>query len=90
MLCVRCDPKRTLLQVLQPIVDKLKLSIGQFVFYVVGSRRRRGHNDNVPIPLQNDSLIPLNLNDPVACYDNQRIFTLAKTASGVGKCHARR
>ena len=33
--------------------------------------------------MQNDSLIPLNLNDPVACYDNQRIFTLAKTASGV-------
>jgi len=65
VLCVRCDPKRTLLQVLQPIVDKLKLSIGQFVFYV------------------NDSLIPLNLNDTVSCYDNQRIFTLAKTASGV-------
>ncbi|UJR38380.1 hypothetical protein I4U23_031050 [Adineta vaga] len=65
ILCVRCNPKRTLLQVLQPIVDKLKLSIGQFVFYV------------------NDSLIPLNLNDTVSIYDNQRIFTLTKTASGV-------
>ncbi|CAF0874863.1 unnamed protein product [Rotaria sp. Silwood1] len=65
VLCVRCDPKRTLLQVLQPIVDKLKLSIGQFVFYA------------------NDSLIPLNLNDLVCAYDNQRIVTLTKTASGV-------
>ncbi|CAF0890228.1 unnamed protein product [Rotaria sordida] len=65
VLCVRCDPKRTLLQILQPIVDKLKLSIGQFVFYA------------------NDSLIPLNLNDLVGAYDNQRIFTLTKTASGV-------
>lgn len=35
ILCVRCDPKRTLFHVLQPIVEKLKLSIGQFVFYVV-------------------------------------------------------
>ena len=38
VLCVRCDPKRTLLQVLEPIVDKLKLSIGQFVFYAVETR----------------------------------------------------
>jgi hypothetical protein len=34
---------------------------------------------------QNDSLIPLNLNDTVGIYDNQRIFTLTKTASGVGE-----
>jgi hypothetical protein len=34
---------------------------------------------------QNDSLIPLNLNDIVGIYDNQRIFTLTKTASGVGE-----
>ncbi|CAF2536233.1 unnamed protein product [Rotaria sp. Silwood2] len=64
-LCVRCNPKRTLLQVLQPIVDKLNYSIGQFIFYA------------------NNSLIPLNLNETVGCYDNQRIFTLIRTASGV-------
>ncbi|CAF1118167.1 unnamed protein product [Rotaria sp. Silwood1] len=64
-LCVRCNPKRTLLQVLQPIVEKLNYSIGQFVFYA------------------SNSLIPLNLNETVGCYDNQRIFTLIRTASGV-------
>ncbi|CAF3715171.1 unnamed protein product [Rotaria socialis] len=64
-LCVRCNPKRTLLQILQPIVEKLNYSIEQFVFYC------------------NNSLIPLNLNEIAGCYDNQRIFTLTKTASGV-------
>ncbi|CAF0870986.1 unnamed protein product [Didymodactylos carnosus] len=64
-LCIRCDPKRTLLQILQPILDKLKLSIAQFVYYI------------------NDSLIPLNLNENISGYDNQRIYTLTKTASGV-------
>ncbi|CAF5179873.1 unnamed protein product, partial [Rotaria magnacalcarata] len=34
-LCVRCNPKRTLLQILQPIVEKLNYSIGQFAFYCV-------------------------------------------------------
>jgi hypothetical protein len=33
ILCVRCDPKRTLLQILQPIVEKLRYSLKQFVFY---------------------------------------------------------
>ncbi|CAF3564657.1 unnamed protein product [Adineta steineri] len=65
ILCVRCDPKRTLLQILQPIFDKFKYTLGQFIFYV------------------NDSLIPLNLNDLVGHYDNQRIFSLLRTASGV-------
>ncbi|CAF3969938.1 unnamed protein product, partial [Rotaria magnacalcarata] len=64
-LCVRCNPKRTLLQILQPIVEKLNYSIGQFAFYC------------------NNSLIPLNLHEKARCYDNQRIFTLTKTASGV-------
>lgn len=40
ILCVRSDPKRTLLQVLQPIVEKLKLSIGQFVFYLVREKQK--------------------------------------------------
>jgi hypothetical protein len=35
ILCVRCDPKRTLLQILQPIVEKLRYSLRQFVFYAV-------------------------------------------------------
>ncbi|CAF3785148.1 unnamed protein product [Rotaria sordida] len=64
-LCVRCNPKRTLLQILQPVVEKLNYSIGHFVFYA------------------NNSLMPLNLNEIVECYDNQRIFTLIRTASGV-------
>lgn len=86
ILCVRCDPKRTLLQVLQPIVDKLKLSIGQFVFYAVKNNRTISIKfDFSSRDFQNDSLIPLNLNDTVGNYDNQRIFTLTKTASGVGE-----
>jgi hypothetical protein len=85
-VCVRCDPKRTLLQVLQPIIDKLKLSIGQFVFYAVLKIFFIGKILFIFfLFLQNDSLIPLNLNDVVGNYDNQRIFTLTKTASGVGE-----
>jgi len=38
ILCVRCDPKRTLLQILQPIVEKLRYSLRQFVFYAVCRR----------------------------------------------------
>ncbi|CAF1066283.1 unnamed protein product [Adineta ricciae] len=62
-ICVRCDPKRTLLKVLQPIFEKLRYSMRQYVFYA------------------NDSLVPLNVNELVGCYDNQRIFAVEKTAS---------
>lgn len=65
ILCVRCDPKRTLLQILVPIVEKLKYSLKQLVFYA------------------NDSLTPLSLNELVGSFDNQRIFTLIRTAADV-------
>lgn len=34
LFCIRCDPKRTLQQILQPILDKLQTSMNKYFFYM--------------------------------------------------------
>lgn len=89
LFCIRCDPKRTLQQVIQPILDKLQLSANKFLFYPVKPlfSFARSKLSFASFLSKTDCLIPLNLNETCSVYDNQRLFAFYKTSNGTaGKC----